>query len=78
MEHNLTVLTRYGLHWHSASRRLFRLARTADGYEATHTASWHIGRGSTIEAAMNDAAAGWNETAPEACDLWPEFTRIAA
>lgn len=71
-------LTRYGLHWHAASGRLYRVTRHGSQFEATHTASWHTGRGTTIEAAMIDAAAHWNETAPEACDLWPEFTKVAA
>lgn len=71
-------LTRYGLHWHAASGRLYRVTQHGSQFEATHTASWYTGRGKTIEAAMNDAARGWNETAPLAEDLWPEFTRIAA
>lgn len=71
-------LTRYGLHWHTASGRLYRVTLHGSQFEATHTASWHTGRGTTIEAAMNDAAACWCETAPLAEDLWPEFRRIAA
>ncbi len=71
-------LTRYGLHWHTASRRLYRVTLHGSHFEATHTASWYTGRGTTIIEAMNDAANGWNEEAPEARHLWLEFTRIAA
>ena len=78
MTHDILALTRYGLHWHTASRRLFRVRCVGSRFEATHTASWYTGIGATIEAAMHDAALHWTEDAPLAEELWPEFRRVAA